>query len=395
MKKKLLFVIESLNLGGAEKSLTTLLNLLDYDKYDVDLQLFANGGPFQDLLPKQVNLLHNLDYFSYCKIPYKNIVKKLNNIKYLQSQIRYSLDIRKENYNNIQKPILLWEDTKNCFDVMEKDYDIAIAYAQGLPTFYVADKVKAKKKLAWVNVTYMPEGKWFEYIDKYYGEYDYVNCVSESVLNQFENIFTNHSNKTIMIKDILDYNFNYKMADMTECREMIETIGSYKLLTVGRLVHQKGYDLALEACKILKDRNLAFKWYVIGEGNKREELEQKIKEYSLENHFILLGSKNNPYPYFKNCDIYVQTSRFEGFGITIAEARMFNKPVVTTEFDAVYSQMIQDTNGLVVKMIPEAIAEGIEKMIYNHEYRNKIVKYLETEKKGNTEEIKKFYKVVE
>lgn len=133
---------------------------------------------------------------------------------------------------------------------------------------------------------------------------------------------------------------------------------------------------------------------MIGEGNLRSEIEAQIQQYGLEKEFILLGAKFNPYPYIKACDIYVQTSRFEGFGLAVAEARMFNKPVVTTEFDAVYSQMVQDKNGLVVKMNPEAIADGVEKMMKDKEYRENIICYLETEEKSNLEELEKFYQII-
>lgn len=259
----------------------------------------------------------------------------------------------------------------------------------------MADKINAKKKIAWINVTYKPQGIYRDYIDLYYEKFDKITLVSESVYNQFKDIFSNHTDKGVIIKDILDFSVNKKMAKQVIENEMkMFDKSKYKLLTVGRLVDQKGYDLAVEACKILKEKNLSFVWYVIGEGNKRKMIEDKIKEYQLEDCFILLGAKNNPYPYFDSCDIYVQTSRFEGFGITIAEARMFNKPVVTTEFDAVYSQMIQNKNGLVVPISAEAIADGIERMMNDDEYRNNIIEYLKIEKKGNLEELDKFYSVI-
>ena len=167
-----------------------------------------------------------------------------------------------------------------------------------------------------------------------------------------------------------------------------------RLLTIGRLANQKGYDMALEACKILKDKGIKFKWYALGKGPLKDEIEKYIKENELQGYFNLLGVKSNPYPYIKGADIYVQTSRFEGFGLAIAEARMLNIPVVTTEFDAVYNQMVQGKNGLVVDMDSQSIANGILKLINDEELRNSIVEYLKTEKKGNTEELEKFYELI-
>jgi glycosyltransferase involved in cell wall biosynthesis len=167
-----------------------------------------------------------------------------------------------------------------------------------------------------------------------------------------------------------------------------------RILTIGRLAYGKGYDIALEACKKLKEKGINFRWYVLGKGPLREEIQQFIKENKLENYFILLGVTANPYPFIKNCDIYVQTSRFEGFGLAIAEARILNKPVVTTRFDTVFNQMIDRKNGLVVDMNADAICEGIMELIRNQNLRNNIIDFLQHEKKGNVEEINRFYQLI-
>lgn len=393
--KKLLFVIDSLTLGGAEKSLVTLLNLLDYEKYDVDLQLFSYGGEFEELLPEKVNLLPILPFFEYCKIPYKKIWKKMRDVKAFDSQLSYSIRLRRKKRNNIEKAVLMWNCVHKSFQTLDKQYDVAIAYAQGVPTFYVADKIKALKKIAWINATYIPKNKEWNYINQIYENYDYVNLVAEGGYQKFGEIFPMHQTKRIMIKDILDCDFNKKMAKLPGDKIERKKDGEIILLTVGRLIESKGYDLALQACKVLKEKRLPIKWYIIGEGNQRGNIVREIKENSLEDTFILLGAKSNPYPYFKFCDIYVQTSRLEGFCITLSEARMFEKPVVTTEFNTVYSQIIPDRNGMVVSLDGNAIAAGIEKMIQDTEYRNRIIQYTKSEKIGNLEELEKFYTIIE
>ena len=166
-------------------------------------------------------------------------------------------------------------------------------------------------------------------------------------------------------------------------------------LTIARLNKpQKGYDISLEACKILRDRGLSFKWYAIGRGTYREEMEKYIHDNQLEDYFILLGTMPNPYPYIKAATIYVQTSRHEGYGLSIAEARILNTPVVTTEFDAVYNQMVQEKNGLVVPQDAIAVANAVERLLKDKDLYNSIVSYLKQEKKGNIEEIEKFYQYV-
>ena len=394
--KKVLFVIDSLHCAGAEKSLTTLLSLLDYSKYDVDLQLFGYGGALEELVPKEVNILKPMEYIKFSSLSTKNaVIKSLKNMnfKMLSSRLKFSLAIRKNNYSNAQKARIYWQKVSNVIEENNKKYDIAISYAQGVPTFYVAEKVCAKKKLAWVNVSYKLEDEDRAFQERFYEKYNKIVAVSDSAKNIFLETFPKYTDKLEIIYDINDADFIKKMSD--QGKSYNDDYTGLRILTIGRLANQKGYDIALEACKILKEKGIEFKWYSLGIGPLKEEIEKYIKENNLENNFKLLGVKSNPYPFIKDCDIYVQTSRFEGFGIAIAEARMLNKPVVTTRFDAVYNQMKDRKNGLVVDMNSQGIVNGILEVINNKELTNEIISYLKTEKKGNTEELEKFYKLIE
>lgn len=324
MKKKLLFVIESLTLGGAEKSLVTVLNLLDYDKYDVDLLLFAQGGAFQELLPPKVNLLSIPDYFEYNCIPWNNVIKKVKHPRKMVAQLRYSILLRMKNFNHIEKSVLLWKSSHKCFDILPQRYDFAIAYAQGVPTFFVAEKVSAKKRAAWINATYIPEGKYLDYIKPMYVKYDFVNGVSPTVVKQMQTVLSIPKDRSVQITDILDVNFSHKMSKIRSTVKEDMCGKGMKILTVGRLCGMKRYDLAIAAAKILLDKGIDFTWYIVGDGELRSKLEEQIVDNGLQNRFILMGARSNPYPYFNECDIYVQTSEHEGFGITLAEAKMFH-----------------------------------------------------------------------
>lgn len=395
-KESILFVIDSLHCAGAEKSLTTLLSLLNYSKYDVDLQLFGYGGALEELVPKEVNILKPMEYIKFSSLSTKNaVIKSLKNMnfKMLSSRLKFSLAIRKDNYSNAQKARVYWQKVSNVIEKNNKEYDIAISYAQGVPTFYVAEKVCAKKKLAWVNVSYKLEDEDRIFQEHFYDKYNKIVAVSDSAKNIFLETFPKYTDKLEIIYDINDADFIKKMSDQGQSYN--DNYTGLRILTIGRLANQKGYDMALEACKILKEKGIEFKWYSLGIGPLKEEIEKYINENNLENNFKLLGVKSNPYPFIKDCDIYVQTSRFEGFGIAIAEARMLNKPVVTTRFDAVYNQMKDRKNGLVVDMNSQGIVNGILELINNKELTNEIISYLKTEKKGNTEELEKFYKLIE
>lgn len=395
MKKKVLFVIDSLETAGAEKSLVTLLSLLDYSKMEVDLLLFSHGNPLEELLPPEVNMLSPLNYSNFAKLSLQAaIIYSLKNkkINMLSSRLSYSLKIRKAKLSNPQKARLYWESISKVIPTNEKNYDIAISYAQGIPTFYVAEKIIATKKFAWVNASLRLKEEDKSFQKQYYDYFQTIVTVSETAKSIFLETFPDYHSKTKVIYDITDFNFIKDMAEVDVGYN--DSFTGTRILTIGRIASQKGYDIALEACKILKEKGFHFKWYVLGKGPLEEKVKQYIAENALSNYFILLGTKTNPYPYIKQADIYVQTSRYEGYGLAIAEARMLNVPVVTTRFEAVYNQMVHEKNGLVVDMAGEAVAEGVVRLLNNPSLTQEIKAYLSKEKKGNREELDKFYELI-
>lgn len=396
--KKLLFVIETLQCAGAEKSLVSLLNLIDYNKYEVDLQLFSYGGEFETMLPAEVKLLPPLDYFEFTKRPLFKAVRLksfFSDLRKLLCRLKYSALLRTGEYSNRQKAVMFWRHTAGCFEQTQKEYDIAIAYAQGEPTFYVADCVRAKKKFAWINEIYLPEGGARSFAAQKYAAVNRVVCVSDEALETFIRVFPELSGKGTIIRDINNARLVERMAGLpSEASEQMQA-DCLRLLTVGRLELVKGYDFAVEAGRILKENGVRFKWYVLGKGSLEAEIRRDIEEKALQDEFVLLGVKANPYPYYLNADIYVQPSRSEGFGLAIAEARILNIPVVATRFDAVYAQMVEGENGLVVDMDGKGVAEGIMRLAKDKALYEHIKNYLLHEKKGNTEEFAKFEALIE
>jgi glycosyltransferase involved in cell wall biosynthesis len=393
MKKRILFVIDSLNIGGAERSLVSLLSLFDYSKYDVDVQLFGYNGAFEQYLPKEVNLLPPLDYTKFLS---KSLLAQLCSckVKYIFARLAYSLAIRiNRGSDNPDKAMLLWSYSHNCFNGTDYSYDVAIAYAQSLPTLYVVDKVSARKKIGWVNVNYVISSRSQRYLEQYYNELDAIVTVSESVRECFSAIYGQFSFKMTTIMDILNPDLLYRMADEQIPFE-IKTDRPI-IVTVARLNDgQKGMDITVEVARSLYERGVNFCWYIVGEGSYRNQLNTCINEYNLGDTVFLLGAVANPYPIMKRATIYVQTSRYEGFGLSIAEARMLNIPVVTTAYDGVYMQMVPDCNGVVVPIDACAVADTVQRLLENPNMRDKISSYQRSEKKGNIEEIEKVYSLL-
>ena len=389
MKKKILFVINSLGCGGAEKSLVSLLPLFDYDKYDVDLQMLNLGGMFLPLLPEEVCVLSQPAYLRWC-------ATGGTNFRYMLTRLRVSAGIR-SNPQCAGKPLhdaqKYWKYAAEAFDILEKPYDAAIAWGQGNPTHFVAEKVRAKRKIAVVNADYEAVGHNREFDRQFYEAYDVIAAVSDPLREIMKKVYPEMRGKIVTLYDVRNQKLIERMAQAENPYE--KRAGETILATVGRMVQPKGYDLAVEAARILQQRGLAFRWYLVGDGPERSKVEQLIVQYGLQGKVFCVGAKENPYPYMKNADIYVQTSRFEGFGITLAEAKMFHKPIVTTNFDAVGAQFENEKNGLIVDISAEAIADGIRRMLTDTELRERCIANVRAEKLGNTEEVEKLYRMIE
>lgn len=393
MKKKLLFVIESLGCGGAEKSLVTLLNLLDYSKYDVSLQLFTYNGEFMKYIPQQVHLLPLLPS---TEVEGMSLQKQLLTGRWRAAlaHVTFSWQVRQKsciNNNDIFKRY--WTNYGPLMTPNPNEYDVAFAYGQRLPTFYVAEKVKAKKKYAWINVIPQLSEKNRAFQKNVYNKFNKVVCVSEASRKASIEQLEIPESRTHIVTDITDPGMILQLAE--EKPEFSIDKSKPVILTVARLDYTcKGYDIALEAAKILHERGVEFTWYAIGKGDKHDLMKQYIADNGLEKYFIMLGATPNPYPYFKLCDIYVQPSRYEGYGMAIAEARLMNRPVVCCEFGCVWKQMVQGENGLVTPVDAIALADAVQKLLTDKDLYNHIQQYQMQEKKGNVEELENIYNLI-
>lgn len=348
MKKKVLFLADSLGCGGSEQSLISLLTTLDYTQIEVDLWLHSRGGLFEKYLPSEVNIVDynpspksKLGYWLACKL----------------YSIKYRL------FKNVHAAELLWSCVEKHVSPMSSYYDVAISFQQGFPTFYLANKVNAKKKASRVNIDMIKANYSQKFCKKYYDSCDTVIAISDALKNQLEKTdYLTDKTKIMTVYNVFSVAFINKMANE---KAYTDDFSGLRIATTGRLVEQKGYNLAVEAAEILKRTGLDFRWYFIGEGEKRSELETMIHEKKLENNITLLGMQSNPYPFMKECDIYVQTSLFEGFGRTVTEAKILHKPIISTNFPSVYDQMVDGQNGLIVEMNAKHIANKILQLTNN------------------------------
>lgn len=382
LKKKILFVIDSLDCGGAEKSLVTLLKFIDYNQFEVDLRLHSRGGLFEKLVPLAVT------------VSTVEIVKGWFGLPYAVSRAVFFL-LRFFNKKKHSSQ-LYWQSFKNCHKGVEKSYDIAIAYGQGFSTYYVADKVSAAFKYSWLNNDYIKAGYDLTYDVPFYTHFNTIVVVSEENEKVFKKCYKSAGLNfpTIVIRDIVDEVELFEKANLSV--GVMKNQSVFTIATVGRLTPQKGLVLAIKACKILVNQGKNIVWYVVGEGEERNGLQELIKKNGLVENFILLGLKDNPYPYVRQSDLYVQSSIYEGLCITLIEAKLLQKPIVTTNFPSAYGIIEQDKTGIICEMNADAIAKSIARFMEDSSFMSAIVANTKMEKNSDKDtSLARFNKLVQ
>ena len=169
-----------------------------------------------------------------------------------------------------------------------------------------------------------------------------------------------------------------------------------RLLSVGRYCDAKNYDnVPAIARSIIENHGIEdLRWFIIGYGGDEALIRRKIAEAGMERHVILLGKRDNPYPYIKACDIYVQPSRYEGKSVTVREAQMLCKPVVVTNYPTASSQIRNGIDGVIVPLDNDGCARGIADFIADSPLQQRITDYLATHDYGNEAEVNKIYQLL-
>ena len=226
--------------------------------------------------------------------------------------------------------------------------------------------------MAWVNVNIFNAGYHADFNARFYEKLVRIVPVSQDLENILRENYPQFNHKYVCVYDILNPQIIRHNAE-----DNLKELGLFDkhpiIVTVGRLVPQKNYLLAVETAKVLNEKGVDFRWFFVGEGSERPQIEHQILQYGLNDKVFLLGMQTNPYPFMAHCDIYVQTSSFEGFGLTIAEAKILGKPVVSTNFDVVHDQITHEQNGLIAEMTAEALANNILRILKEDSLRIRIV----------------------
>ncbi len=367
MKKQLLFVINHLTVGGIQKTLISALKVIDYNKYDVTVYLRKNRTDLLPLIDERAKVIINNDKNRYYRKPkaviYQILIKLFNLLG--RKKIAEKINIK---LTDLIREYSMCYEQKTFFS--DKKYDIAIAYAHGYPAYFVADYVKADKKFIFFHVSTqeLPEVH-----KKFISSFDKAAAVNDELARLISEWYPCLSDKIYVVENFVDRELIKKQSEEIK----FEKYEKLTLCTCGRFAPVKGFDLAVEAAKILKENGIDFAWYFVGDGTEREKIEKLSEKYGLSENIIFTGMQKNPYPYISLCDIYIQPSYEEAWGLTIAEAIRLEKPVISTETVGGTKLIKNEKNGILCETNPKSVADTIIRLINNKELYKTVKSNLE------------------
>lgn len=372
MKKKLLFINNTMGRAGAETALIELLRKLDdMGEFDISLYTIIPRGELFDSVPENVRILnHHVSSGSVQSTTGQAaiLLRTLYSCFYRLTGFRMvpyifrNIAVQKKS-GHIQIDKVLWRLLAEGVPPQKEYYDLAIAYIEGASAYYLADKVRAKHKAAFIHIDYKMAGYLPMMDQNCYDCTERVFVVSNEVGEKFSAVYPQYHDKVVLFRNMLDIEGITRKSEAG--RGFEDGFEGIRLITVGRLNYQKGYDIAIEALAQIKKDGYNVRWYVLGEGSERPNLERIINKFDVRNDFILLGATDNPYPFIKQADIYVQATRFEGKSIAVEEAQVLRKPIVASDCTGNKEQIISNYDGILFTLNRENLVETLECLIDN------------------------------
>ncbi len=402
MKKKILITACSLEIGGIERSLVGLLGALDSQKYDVDVLLFSRKGELLDLVPAQCTLLPEIPALATFLKPVKQVLReghpmlaaaRVYSILRVQKQYPPQDDPRWADGITFAYLQAYWDNSVRFLPPLRTVYDAAISFMW--PHHYVAYKVQAKKKLAWIHTDHTVAIDDAKKDAAVWDRFDAFCAVSDSVGETFLQVFPQFRGRVTTVENILSAPFVRKSAQAFEPEDMPVHAGEYCLLSVGRMSYPKAFDRVADVCRILKDRGVPFRWYIVGYGTLEAQLRAQIRALNVEDCCILLGKKTNPYPYMRRCDLYLQPSRYEGKAVTVREAQMLGRPVLITDFQTARSQVQDGLDAVIAPQDTTLLADAIESLLDDSARRAQLAQYAAQSDYSNTDEVRRLDALLE
>ncbi len=393
MKHTILIFSQAMELGGVERSLLGLLDSINYSAYDVDLFLMRHAGELMPHLDRRVHVLDEIPQYASLAVPMSSLIKR-GRLGTLAGRLHGKLAAaRFDAKHPSEKPSITALTYSHKFtigampQISNKTYDLAISFLT--PHFFTKARVKAKKYAAWIHTDYTALSFDRTTELEMWREYDYICGVSDKVAAGFAATFPELADRVCTVENILPAALIRTQSE--EPQQDMPPDGSIKLLSVGRFCDAKNFDNVPDICRRLVGSGLDIKWYLIGYGGDEPLIRQRIAEAGMQDRVIILGKKENPYPYMRACDLYVQPSRYEGKSVTVRETQLLGLPVVITNYATAASQLEDGVDGLIVPMDNESCAAGIAALLRSPERMQQLADNCKQRDYTNSAEVEKIY----
>lgn len=357
-KIKIAIATHKMVMGGIEKSLIDLCSKLIAQGIEVTLYLDELGGELYDQISPDVKIVNIFEeYTSVVKIVKKCVMCR--NLRGLCCAVQALWENRFHG-----DPVRAWVHTAGYLEMTCETYDYAFAYGSpvSFSTVFTKWKIRAQKKYAWIHNDVRYDSLDVRQYSEVFRDYDKIVCVSQMGKKSFLECFPEYADKVVVFYNYIN---KQKILEASKAFSYDDGYEGIKLLTVGRVCAEKGQDMIPPIVKKLIKNGYKLRWYCVGDGEKRKELEKLIHASKTESSIVLLGNQNNPYPYYRMADIYVQPSRHEGFGITLSEAKIFSLPIITTNFGGADEQISDKKTGMIVRVDEDEIYNAIVMLLDN------------------------------
>ena len=345
LKKKILIRIGSLRHGGAEKVLATFLKNLPKDKYEIDLLLNLYSGKYLSEIPDWVNIIYLNKGEMITTNRLQDIPRKAFRVLYQWIMKRF--------------PKLLYK----CI-LKGKKYDIEFAGIHGFRDEILQSPIKTSKKVMWIHND-LRKTEFHNYTDedirKFFG-YDKILVISKHIQKDFENLAKNDDERSRIVRI-------YNPLDTEEVLRKSQSLTLEKqtsvptFLSVGTIFPQKGFDRLLKVHRKLLDEGFPHNIIIIGDGYDFQNIKKLRDELGVQETIEMLGFTDNPYPYFRDADFYVLSSRYEGFPTVLFEAITLKKNIIATDVSGVREMLENGKLGFIVENTEEGIYEGMKKAL--------------------------------
>lgn len=394
VRKKVFIAMDTMLCGGIEKSVLSLLYALSPEEVEVTLCLDRMSGEFLPFIPDWINVVA-VGYNTYAKaekyLGRKRLLKALLKRHTYYAALKLFIQQYKENkLSKDDRRIVRAQRLYKSSSKFNETYDLAVAYANLEQVIYVADHIKALKKITWFHTQL---DKQREDVRKYVywlNQYASFYCVSKALTESFKQTLPQYAARVKFFPHIININMMQNWADRKPVNWNLSDSECFRILSVGRLSYQKGFDLIPQIAVLLKKAGHKFSWYIIGDGSEKVSILESIQKLDMADCVKLIGIELNPYPFFEACDLYVQPSRYEGYCLTLAEARAFCKPIVSTFFDGSVEQLQGGRLGRITDCKIGPLFHAIDEMLSSRQLRQSFIEQLKKDVVGDMQGVKIF-----